>query len=398
MDPPLFPSILGHRKITWLKRFFIELAISCDPILKASPTLSSEASRLIEAAWEDSTWSSYGSAVNSYFLFCSAHGIPNHGFPINTSRLVAWVTYCFSYKQLAASTVTSYLSALKSCMSMADFDITPFRSQRLRYTMRGMSKLCPKRFNSKPRLPITVWLLLTFFQSIGNTTLENQDAIKAALAIGVYGLLRGAEFLSKSNSLNPLTRADVSWFDDRVELLLRSSKTDYLKKGVRVVIYRNDSPTCPWTLLKKAWDAAPVKAPYAPAVQVADGSPISYSCIQRAIKTLAAAVGLDPASFASHSLRIGGATTLAMLGVPASIIKEMGRWKSVCYQLYTRVSQSQLRAVFRAVGEVPQVCDQSAWFGGSDVKRACRWAVGDLEKIAMLHKLPDGVPAVNWSC
>ena len=45
-----------------------------------------------------------------------------------------------------------------------------------------------------------------------------------------------------------------------------------------------------------------------------------------------------------HSLRIGGATSLAMLGVSPEVIRVIGRWKSLCYQLYVRVSTATLKA------------------------------------------------------
>ena len=56
-------------------------------------------------------------------------------------------------------------------------------------------------------------------------------------------------------------------------------------------------------------------------------------------------VGLHPEKYAGHSFRIGAATMAAACGVQDSLIKTMGRWESIAYQLYVRTPQEQLAAV-----------------------------------------------------
>jgi hypothetical protein len=47
-----------------------------------------------------------------------------------------------------------------------------------------------------------------------------------------------------------------------------------------------------------------------------------------------AALGLIPVKFTSHSFLRGGATSLALAGVPENVIAAMGHWKSTTFQLY----------------------------------------------------------------
>ena len=49
--------------------------------------------------------------------------------------------------------------------------------------------------------------------------------------------------------------------------------------------------------------------------------------------------------YAGHSFRIGAAMTAAACGVPAEVIKTLGRWKSQAYQLYVRLPTDQLIVV-----------------------------------------------------
>ena len=48
------------------------------------------------------------------------------------------------------------------------------------------------------------------------------------------------------------------------------------------------------------------------------------------------ALGFDPALLGTHSLRIGGATRLAMLGISEAVIKQLGHWSAETWQLYVR--------------------------------------------------------------
>ena len=52
------------------------------------------------------------------------------------------------------------------------------------------------------------------------------------------------------------------------------------------------------------------------------------------LKALAQDMGYKPADYSSHSIRIGGTTTLLNGGAPSLVIKLLGRWLSDCYQTY----------------------------------------------------------------
>ena len=80
-----------------------------------------------------------------------------------------------------------------------------------------------------------------------------------------------------------------------------------------------------------------------------DGSSVSVKELRDYVKALMAAIGLDPARFGAHSLRIGGATAALAAGVPPALIRIMGRWSSDVYEIYCRMSVQSALGVGRAI-------------------------------------------------
>jgi hypothetical protein len=218
--------------------------------------------------------------------------------------------------------------------------------------LRSIKKKCPHRSKGSKRLPITIWVLRRFVQKLGRRTWNNK-LIGAAMCCATYGLLRSGEFTTKPGKECPLLRQDITWHEDHVCLRIRVSKTDIFRQGVTVILWRNGSATCPYTQLKAIWEASPAQHPTAPVFQLEDGSPLNYRDLLSATKETAAACGFNKANFSGHSFRIGGATTLSILGFAPEIIKTLGRWTSVAYQLYTRVAPKNLQAAALAFGKEP---------------------------------------------
>ncbi|KAK3266876.1 hypothetical protein CYMTET_24537 [Cymbomonas tetramitiformis] len=69
--------------------------------------------------------------------------------------------------------------------------------------------------------------------------------------------------------------------------------------------------------------------------------PMTHGALVADIKSLAERVGLDPGSYAEHSLRRGGATAAMRLDVNNMCIKMQGDWKSDCFERYCELDQEQ---------------------------------------------------------
>lgn len=260
--------------------------------------------------------------------------------------------------------------------------------------MRGLKKTCRHRKAASPRLPITIWMLAKFILSLGQSYQEKLGA--AALSMGVYGLLRAGEFVSKNGKV-PLCRADASWYNDRVEFNILS-KTDVFKLGMQVTLWRDNSICCPWTLLKFVFENAPDKHAFAPLLQNTNGSPFSYPQLASTVTTLAVACKLDPSKFKTQSCRFGGASSLAILGFPSHIIKRAGRWKSLAYQIYPQPSRAQMQQVAQALGTAANTATKnSPSFGGIPFEKMASLEWDDFSEVSLFQGHAGGCQSVRWS-
>jgi hypothetical protein len=68
------------------------------------------------------------------------------------------------------------------------------------------------------------------------------------------------------------------------------------------------------------------------------------------VQLLVKSIGLDPAHYGTHSLRIGGATALFAAGASETVIRTMGRWSSDCFRIYVRACVGQCADWSRRAG------------------------------------------------
>ena len=210
--------------------------------------------------------------------------------------------------------------------------------------MKSYRRLKPSKPRA-PRLPAVYpilkrWCLWLLHPSRARTTATS------LLLTMFYGFLRPGEATGSEFSPPPV-RAHLSFANDGsyVTLHLPESKTDIYRLGVDIRIASNGSDLCPVHFLRIIFDGALFKDPSAPLFQHPSGAPFLYSELAFLIHDLCVHNGLDPKLYKPHSIRIGAATTAAVLGFPADVIRTLGRWSSSCYQLYTRMTSERFAAV-----------------------------------------------------
>ena len=191
-----------------------------------------------------------------------------------------------------------------------------------------------------------------------------EDAMwAAALQTAFCGLMRGAEFsLQDGEEFNPeihLTRADLSFRMGSdglvyVVIMMRPAKgKPGARETVPLILGGGGSLVDAVAALQRMVELDPVaeeEKAVTPLFRRASGAAIRVPEVRAMVKVLMANIGLEPARFGAHSLRIGGATAALAAGVPASAIRVAGRWASDIYEIYTRCSREAAARLAMVIG------------------------------------------------
>lgn len=190
---------------------------------------------------------------------------------------------------------------------------------------------------------------------------------RAALSTGFCGLLRAAEMaLQRGETWDPelhLSRADVTFHRTSAGVryavvMMRPVKNGRTMRGksVPLILMGGGSLLDPVEALWRLTTLDPVpeeQKASTPLFRLRTGAraasiTVDQVCTQ--VKRLMALLGLDPARFGAHSLRIGGATAAAAAGVPPAVIRCCGRWNSDVFEVYTRLTQQTAARMTCVIG------------------------------------------------
>jgi hypothetical protein len=198
--------------------------------------------------------------------------------------------------------------------------------------LRGVRRLAP--VSRGPKLPLLFSSLASLIDSLPVS--PKGLAFRAALLTGFFGMLRSSNLVPRSRNHrfqdHYLRRADVAFGPHGATLRVRRSKTNQF--GIRRVLTQlprvDGSPYCPSSAIKALLAAAPGDDG-APLFSWAQGAWVSYDDLLTLLKSVP---GDGTGSYGTHSLRRGGATYAASLGVSIYHIKLQGDWASDCFLRY----------------------------------------------------------------
>lgn len=284
--------------------------------------------------------------------FCFNCGFP----PLPLSeRSVCLFAVFLAQQGLRPQTISSYLSALRHLQIAAGLDATS-RSDwpRLQYVLKGIHR--SQDASVRRRLPITANILLklqeVWSRSQGCENAYMARLLWAACCLGYFGFLRSGEFTSTDSSAPPsILSSDVavdSHSDPSVlRVRLRRAKTDPFGNGINIYMGKTGSSLCPITaILNFLAVRASVEGPL---FVLSNGKPLSKSYFVNRVRAALHVAGIDEKAYSGHSFRIGAATAAAAAGVPAYLIKMLGRWESEAYQLYIRTPRETLASISQAI-------------------------------------------------
>jgi len=90
-------------------------------------------------------------------------------------------------------------------------------------------------------------------------------------------------------------------------------------------------------------------APSAPLFQAGRILPLSYGTVTNTLRQLLKQAGIDHSQYSSHSFHIDAATTAAAAGLPACLIKNLGRWSSNAYLTYIHQQPALTSKIYKLI-------------------------------------------------
>lgn len=236
---------------------------------------------------------------------------------------------------------------------------------RLHRVLRGIA--VQHSTSKRRRLPLTVGILRKIGPVMGLAcpwlTETDRRMYRAALCLGVYGMLRISEFAAPGTSRSSsgtTRRADIQEVrensGDMLLVRLRCSKTDFTRQGVTIKVFANGTDTCPVSAYRDYLRVSPERGLDGPAFVLRDGTFLTRDRLTTVLRRSLAFLGFDPNDFASHSLRIGGVVSAAAAGYGIETLKRLGRWASDAVMVYLQLPDAMLRAAHQ---HMAQVSDQA---------------------------------------
>jgi hypothetical protein len=291
-----------------------------------------------------STDSTYASGWRQWLLYCSKFNLS----PLVPAEhvLCGFVAHLASPRLprfplgVSVSTVKTYMSSIVYAHSIRGLPSPMTNTPLLHRVMKGHKRW--RGAASKQKRPITVGLLRLLSECY-NPSSHTHRVVWAVMCIGVHGLARLGELLPRGSRGARMSRvlnvASVAWHSpNHAVIFLSSSKTDPYATGSSINLFATGDITCPIKALNSL--TLVNKSLLTPLFALRNGRVISAAyfirCLRWFIITTESKhhIGLRSHLFAGHSLRRGGATSLANRGVPDHVIQYLGRWLSDTYRRY----------------------------------------------------------------
>ena len=296
-----------------------------------------------------STRRTYQAGVRSYLLFCDQFTIPP--FPASPLTLRYFCSHIAGH--VSHKTIKVYLSGIR-LEHLERGHLDPTDDELLRLLCKGIKR--SQGDTSRLRLPITINVLKdlkTQLRNYSSYTLVEKRLLWSAFTLAFYAFLRASEFTASS-----LLWSDVQSSPTTITIHLRQSKTDPFRRGHSITIQATSTSTCPVHAMNLFSDLTTNRT--GPLYCGGRFNPLSREQLTRALRMLLQLAGHDQNSYASHSFRIGAATTAAAAGLPTWLIKAMGRWSSDAYQSYIHCPNNTLQSIPRILSRT-DATQQPPW-------------------------------------
>jgi len=284
-------------------------------------------------------------------------------FIFEVAAVLAFIIYCFYVLKLAATTIDNYLFGVSFHLKASGRDCGFLQSFPILKAKKALYVQCRQRVavSETGSLPVTMSMIYKY-KSKKSIECHTNHGIFVALVMAFTLLLRISEYAIVSTPHNiphHLRARDIFFTVNNMELSsdklrvehrhlitavtvkLRSCKNDQEGSGHIFSFQRKNGPDSEENCLCYIMANWAIRARLHPEdlfLSYRQSWKITPEKIGAAVKFMARVEGFDDRRFTTHSLRYGGATALAAAGTPDSWIQTFGRWRSLAFLKYIKLS------------------------------------------------------------
>ena len=265
------------------------------------------------------TTKAYRGDITRFKTWCDLQGL--QPLPATPASVALYITHLANQGRTIA-TIGRALVAISE-LHRAAGEPSPCRHDGVRTVRQGIARTIGRAPKKKTAFPLDA--LRAFARSCPETLTGLRD--RALVLLGFAGAFRRSELVG-------LDVADVAFCSFGATVILRRSKTDQEGLGVAVGIPTGQDPTCCPVQALRAWLEASnqVDGPLFRGVDRHGHVSAERLCdrtVARIVKAACVATGLDPTTYAGHSLRSGFATAAIQAGKTETSTMRQTRHKSV---------------------------------------------------------------------
>ena len=278
-----------------------------------------------------STAKSYSSMQQSYLAFCELLKL----LPVPATERVLLTYIAWLHKKgRSHSTISSHLSAVRHLHIMNGYKAEHIRTDKVKLALRCIFIHSPPPCQKKP---IDFSLLVEVWRSIEISV--DTYLWQAIICLGFFGGLRGSEYTANVKLSSGPRIHNISFNKDLKAMRYQISSCKTNPHGFTSLLGCSGSHICPVCTMKKylKWRASFQKVDSDSWLFVDSTlKPVSKASLDMFIHKIITSSGRDGASYSTHSLRAGAATSAAQAGCPDYEVMAIGNWKSQVFTRYIR--------------------------------------------------------------
>ena len=324
--------------------------------LNLHPEARQEAASLANKSLATSTWTSYGTALNSVKKCEDEWGIPLSEVEWTEEHCINFITWCRK-SGTKSTTCRQYLSGIKKFHDTKGWPTLWGQSKKVAMVLKGFDHTTEDLKRVRVEMsPEKLWILKTEIAKRPGTT-RDRRMLWFVATIMTKASLRASEIMgdvvSAVKKEKVLLWRDIEkkeeWIEgEKVESIVVKVKAPKEMKNltsVKVQLWRSEDfldPVSAWEKYAKAVGEGVSEE--TPVAVWASGDMLTKSRFNKELRAmLEKHFPYEQGSISSHSFRPAIISLMAQLGCTESQMKDQGRWSSGAYNLYIKSGKGQSR-------------------------------------------------------